>query len=449
MTRTQLREDIAQGGHVVVNGHTVTKPLVESIESIDLVHQPRPGTGPVQIVQISPRANAKPRKELVALKETYAEDGAVHMESVRLAVPWAQAKEYHVRPQELFAPTLSWVRDNIEKAGPGAAPMPDGTPPDTEGAVRGCERILTIPIENKQTWNVLHVPENYQQGRPALVFLSIASGCRAANARFYVRIARRLGEKGWASLRVDPRGVGDSEGDLERATIQEVHMHIQNGLLIPDTQAAIDALQKELGPCPVILAGLCGGAITAVYQAAADSRVAAVAALELPVRYSLDPESTVVPGKSLRGALVKALRSKRTPFTVAARRRLLRWRRHYRRFKHAANQPSGGTSAQMVKRLAMRLGERANTRVFAALLECIERQLPVKCVFAGTYNAQAFASVERDVRSAYGDAAGRLHNHVIIEADHLFSDPRHTDDVIRLLSEWLADPSQPWADSSR
>jgi pimeloyl-ACP methyl ester carboxylesterase len=77
-------------------------------------------------------------------------------------------------------------------------------------------------------------------------------------------LAERLAGLGYPVLSFDPTGVGDSYGNLQRKSLQEHYLDIQEGCFIPDTVAATTFF-REIRPLDqVCLLGLCGGAVTAL-----------------------------------------------------------------------------------------------------------------------------------------------------------------------------------------
>jgi len=89
---------------------------------------------------------------------------------------------------------------------------------------------------------------------------------RVGSHRQFVLMARALAQQGFACLRFDYRGIGDSPGsmpDFERAG--------------PDIRRSCDALQHELPHCSrLVLWGLCEGATAALFHSLDDERIAAV-----------------------------------------------------------------------------------------------------------------------------------------------------------------------------
>ena len=431
VTRAQLKESLLAGGEVAVLGHSLNKAIYESLTAIDLLAQPLRGEGPARIVRITNRPKGRIPKQLAAFHEACATRGLASIECARvLPLPWQHAiKEYNVRPEALFAPTLEWVREHFEERPQDTATTAEGEFANTNGA----ERIVEIDVEGERTWGILHIPDGYAPDAPVVLMLSIAENCRTANARFYVRLARELGQRGWASLRIDPRGIGDSEGRLDATLVPELYLLFQRGSLVPGARAAIGFLERELGTHPIILTGICGGAITSIIHGGEDPRVTAIAPLEPALLYDVQPGLGEA-SAATRRALQDKLLSWQPAFTREyARRFLSALRRTYGRLTLIAK---GGKSIQP---FVDRLGPRANTNILTGLLKCAERGMPIMGVFAETWDAEAFEGLLPDLRRAYGDSADRLQYHKVAKADHLFTEPAHGDEVIQTLIGWLTD----------
>lgn len=105
--------------------------------------------------------------------------------------------------------------------------------------------ILTLPS----------APPRNAQVLPVFVFLSAGLLHRVGPYRLHVRLARALAQMGFSSLRVDLAGSGDSPR--------------RPGLTYPQSVAEdfgeiLDVLESRLGRLPLILAGLCSGAHSAI-----------------------------------------------------------------------------------------------------------------------------------------------------------------------------------------
>lgn len=108
--------------------------------------------------------------------------------------------------------------------------------------------------------------------RPAVVFLNAGILHRVGPNRLHVRIARELARRGFASLRFDLSGVGDSPPRTDGLSL--------GAAALSDIREALDFLAAELGVSSFILIGLCSGADLAFRAALADGRVVGAALID-------------------------------------------------------------------------------------------------------------------------------------------------------------------------
>jgi pimeloyl-ACP methyl ester carboxylesterase len=131
-------------------------------------------------------------------------------------------------------------------------------------------------------FGIHHVPEQCRNGI-AIIILSPGIKNRVGPHRLYVKMARRYTGMGFQVLRVDPEGLGDSEGDIDETLTADLYGSIEAGRLVEDTLCAMDWMEKEHGIKKFILTGLCGGAITALLAGARDERVIHVVGLGITI----------------------------------------------------------------------------------------------------------------------------------------------------------------------
>lgn len=121
--------------------------------------------------------------------------------------------------------------------------------------------------EGGRMFGILTLPEQVPPGaRPFPVFVFLNAGVlhRVGPLRMYVRLARELARHGFAALRVDLSGVGDSPprpGSNYRDSVTA------------DFTAIEKALETRLGCRDIIIIGLCSAADNAIRLAPEHSRI--------------------------------------------------------------------------------------------------------------------------------------------------------------------------------
>jgi pimeloyl-ACP methyl ester carboxylesterase len=238
---------------------------------------------------------------------------------VRAPSVWLRTKSYRWRQDELFNNTLDWIRG--DQSLPSEASVTTAVEGEFNEIGRSVERPIAFDVAGEKVWGILHEPIEIRDDAPNIVFIAAGAICRSGV--FYPRLARELANSGWRVLRFDPRGMGDSEGFFDCDSVDEVYSKIEAGALVPDTIAALDFLRQEYGSGESVLTGLCGGAITSVFAAAADDRVVGIAPLDLPLKLTLPDGAAQEPPHSQRALWVDYFSQRRGMFFMLTVRRLL------------------------------------------------------------------------------------------------------------------------------
>jgi len=148
-------------------------------------------------------------------------------------------------------------------------------------------------------FGMLHTPEKIRKDI-AIIILSPGIKSRVAPHRLYIKMAERFSELGFSVLRVDPAGLGDSEGEIREKFTADVYCSMELGRLIGDTISTMDWFENEVKVSRFILTGLCGGAITGLLAGAKDNRVDSVLGLGLTsilASSNLDPSRYITQGQ--------------------------------------------------------------------------------------------------------------------------------------------------------
>lgn len=123
------------------------------------------------------------------------------------------------------------------------------------------EQPIVFECEGSRLIGIAAVPV-----KPVKVGVVIVVGgpqYRAGSHRQFTLLARQLAQEGIASFRFDYRGMGDSEGDMRNFEVVDA-----------DIRAAIDAFLKQApSVSKLVLWGLCDAASAALFYGHTDSRV--------------------------------------------------------------------------------------------------------------------------------------------------------------------------------
>lgn len=120
---------------------------------------------------------------------------------------------------------------------------------------------------------ILHAPEREPRGA-GVVFLHGWTGYRVGPHRIFVEAARQLAATGYHSLTFDFRGRGDSDGEHEATTLDE---------MIEDARAARRLLIERTGVRATYWCGLCSGGNVALGAASLDKDAAGLILWSTPL----------------------------------------------------------------------------------------------------------------------------------------------------------------------
>ncbi|MFB3787634.1 MAG: serine aminopeptidase domain-containing protein [bacterium] len=445
-TRVQLRADLENNQDVVVQGCFLTRKMYHSLSAVDLLCQPRPGKGPILILNILGNPNQAPSTIFGLLHKKYAKGGEVSLETCQAPVPWVGDRQYVTDTEAIFRHTVSWILDHDTHSTSGnPIPWEPGAKPPAgnskgihvvsahNGSLRkDDERLVRFLVKGIPIWGILKEPAPGDPKKP----LVIMQGRRS----LYRSLAGKLAEKGWASLCFDPRGFGESLGDWDFTTEGELFYAMETGLMYEDCVGAVHFAERKLGYSSCVLIGLCGDAITAVLAAANDPRIRGIVPLELPFRQSCK--------NYYEGAadyLVFLLSSKLYKPHLKSSLRVKIWKRikplifkWIHCMRAGLSQVSGLYSpTSHLRLLQKKFGPRLNKHLFHAFQNDLHKNLPVLCLFGSTNNFTDFSTVLEFIGRDQNDINLSLHYHVIPKADHAFSHPNHTEAMIEVILAWL------------
>ena len=287
------------------------------------------------------------------------------------------------------------------------------------------EELVSVDGPNGPLPGILHWPESPGKPRACVIMLSAGQLGRAGPQRLYVNAARRWTADGFACLRLDLAGVGDSP-------LQNEDRHF-DGHRPAEARAAVAYARDVLGIEVVFLQGLCAGARVALKGAAQDERVAGVLAWSCPALSSSDgwpvspyEDRAVASAWSTRDTLRSLLRA-------AVQLRVLRPRWWRERLRH------GREDARQVLRALRQLG-RAKPARRNPFLAAVDQLQQAGRGFLFVYGQrdtmelgefrECFPGIPEAARSAQG-------YHVIANATHTFNALDSQRELIELSTQWL------------
>lgn len=164
-----------------------------------------------------------------------------------------------------FEPVLRWIV--------AAAPVAAGaTPPPDRPAGLMMPTAVERPIffgKSPELFGIYCTPvlADPAGNRPAILFLNSGATHHVGSGRATVVQARRLAARGYASLRIDAAGIGDSP---DRPGFPDNLLY--NKEVMGDVRAALNWLEEQ-GHERIVVIGLCAGGTPALHAGLGDDRV--------------------------------------------------------------------------------------------------------------------------------------------------------------------------------
>jgi hypothetical protein len=245
---------------------------------------------------------------------------------------------------------------------------------------------------------------------------------RVGACRFHVRLARRLADEGIPALRFDFSGIGDSEVRRDDLAFEQS--------AVAELREAMDHLAATKNAHNFVVIGLCSGADMAFEVAKVDPRVVGLGVL--------DPWAYRTPRYYVNHYAPRLLRA-----SV--------WARRIRRMLAAQPAPMPSAGEPSLEELDLPTYVREfppQAHAEADLRGLIERDVKLCAIFSGGqsdhYNYQGqFADAFRSL-----DLRVRLLERYFPDADHIFTDLGHQQQVVDTLAGWLRAAWRPSAPAS-
>ncbi len=259
------------------------------------------------------------------------------------------------------------------------------------------------------------------RGAPGVVFLTAGIVHRVGPGRFYLRLARKLAEAGFACLRFDLSGIGDSGPRQDALPYAESSA--------AEAREAMDRLNLIAGVDRFVLIGLCSGTLTAFRTACSDERVIGLvllsALLEDPATIGDDVVSATLNQKIAHSYSTRKIRDPRSWL------KLLSGRANYANIARVALSRLGRVFARRAPPTA------GVVDVIEKLDHLFRRGLEALVIFSdGTGVREYFRSTLEEPLSR-ASRRERIQVVTLPEADHNFTTIKSQDVVIALVSDWL------------
>jgi dienelactone hydrolase len=302
--------------------------------------------------------------------------------------------------------------------------------PGAEGEPRAAltERPVLIGTDGN-LFGIVAEPRDGEKRRRAVILLNIGAEHHIGSSRLYVSLARRWARHGYAVLRLDLGGLGDSR---TRAGRPENEVFPPDAL--DDIHSAIEFMQSRYGAVDITLGGLCSGAY--------HSLRAAIAGLPVNRILVINPMNFFWRAGITAEAIQQAVDVARN--LAFYRERLLSamiWKRIM-------------TGDLKLWRLARILVQRPILAVKASMRECarylqinipndLGRELEgvaargVRVVFVFSRGEPGIDLLKLHAGSSVARLGDRCHVHIVESADHIFSWSAARALLEKLLSEEL------------
>lgn len=284
-----------------------------------------------------------------------------------------------------------------------------------------------VEVIDSRLFGIFCAP-NSEMPKAVIIFLNMAYAPHIGWGGLWVDTARRLAQRGIATLRVDLSNIGESPA--RPAGEQQV---VYSSEQLSDVQAVIRHVRSR-STCPILLAGICSGAHSALYAAGDNPEVGGIISIN-QLRLVLDPDEDV---DSLLMAGARPLSDyKRRAFSLGTYKRVLSGKVD---IPKAAKNIAGHARDRVSRQISPYLGGltklgRMRGQLFALLRKLEARKVPVtflSCRTDGSLEQQRLYFG----KSLAGHSAFPGLKHILLEnTDHTLSPPAVRQQLIEILED--------------
>ncbi len=293
-------------GGLVVGGFRLTRETLDAMTTLDLRKQEK---------RAAPFAAIFAPAAALGVEETARHWRALGCDTdVREfdgAAAWLAEPTLSQTPSAMFDDLIGWLMRRLPPA--PAAHSKSIKPARLDGGAF-IETAMQFGAEAR-LFAMLCEPRARSKKGPLAIFLNAGANSHVGWARMHVEAARRLAAAGFASLRMDAAGLGDSPPAPLRKP-----QPLYDLALCEDVSAAIDAVAAR-GYTRICVIGLCSGAHTAFHAALRDPRIHGLVLANLQKFVWREDDSLAV---AIRHAYRATGAYRRGAFRLDTYRRLLR-----------------------------------------------------------------------------------------------------------------------------
>ncbi len=283
MTKPTFLVDASDGpeGGLMAGGFVLSAATVEEVRALNLLKDWKPRAGRVLLVE----RDGHPGDAKLAsnLADAGAAPDRIHFKGY---VDYVVDPTLSVVPSEAIEDVHSWLVANFGVSGTEAAGVPPRRELPATLETGDYSQTLLRFGPDRMFFGALTEPKG-PRAKTVLLFLNSGYDHSIGWARMNVDFTRALARDGFASLRMDLAGIGESPlwpGQPAQVLYSE-RQH-------DDVIAAIDWLAGEYGAQRIVLAGRCSGAYLAIVMASIDPRIAGAFVIN-PRRIVWDPDEDV------------------------------------------------------------------------------------------------------------------------------------------------------------
>lgn len=306
------------------------------------------------------------------------------------------------------------------------------------------EDVVTLTNRSGQRlYGILHLPCSHSAhvGARGVHILNPGLKNRVAPNRLNVKIARTLCDLGYPVLRSDPRGIGDSEGQLGNgnAGVLDLWLKIQKGALVEDTLAWNDFFSRRAGLEGLTLVGQCGGGVTALLAAAKDKRVDRVVLIDTPFRTVPTEQETALISEAYNSSGEILREGFQNLFQANRLRKLLAFRVNWRLYLRALVFSIRDRIGLGPESARFEVHERFNWPMAEAFRLLLKRGAQICFLYAeNDFSLKEFSSdfhphfLEADITSKQ-----KCRVHIIPHANHIYTEPEWQSELFQQVRDWL------------